>query len=172
VQEKSRPESATRKPGDGSPPEEPGSHLLEESILPTWLNQRAVSFWGFNYIWIGLAVVIVTFQYGANSVAAGYTIPAVLATAALARAIAWIPAATLSLIWMDIAFPIAFVLYYAPMKLWVLPKYRQAEIESSYDDRYLATSTGLNRVYHRESGFSRDERTEILPPDTVRQEDL
>ncbi|MEW6638317.1 MAG: nitrate reductase, partial [Actinomycetota bacterium] len=49
--------------------------LLEESILPTWLNQRAVGFWGFNYIWIGLAVVIVTFQYGANGVAAGYTIP-------------------------------------------------------------------------------------------------
>jgi NCS1 family nucleobase:cation symporter-1 len=72
-------------------PEKPevGGHLLEESILPTWLNQRAVTFWGFNYIWIGLAVVIVTFQYGANGVEAGYTVPTVLAivwfaTAALA----------------------------------------------------------------------------------------
>jgi NCS1 family nucleobase:cation symporter-1 len=60
-----------------------------EAILPTWLNQRAPTFWGFNYIWIGLAVVIVTFQYGANGVAAGYSIPTVLAivwfaTAALA----------------------------------------------------------------------------------------
>jgi NCS1 family nucleobase:cation symporter-1 len=68
---------------------EVGGHLLEESILPTWLNQRAVTFWGFNYIWIGLAVVIVTFQYGANGVEAGYTVPTVLAivwfaTAALA----------------------------------------------------------------------------------------
>lgn len=73
----------------GAVRDEAGSHLLEESILPTWLNQRAVSFWGFNYIWIGLAVVIVTFQYGANGVAAGYTVPTVLAivwfaTAALA----------------------------------------------------------------------------------------
>jgi NCS1 family nucleobase:cation symporter-1 len=72
-------------------PEKPevGGHLLEESILPTWLNQRAVTFWGFNYIWIGLAVVIVTFQYVANGVEAGYTVPTVLAivwfaTAALA----------------------------------------------------------------------------------------
>ncbi len=60
--------------------------LLEESILPTWLNQRAVGFWGFNYIWIGLAVVIVTFQYGANGVAAGYTIPTVIAIVWLATA--------------------------------------------------------------------------------------
>jgi hypothetical protein len=61
----------------------------DEAILPTWLNQRALTFWGFNYIWIGLAVVIVTFQYGANGVVADYTIPTVLAivwfaTAALA----------------------------------------------------------------------------------------
>lgn len=77
-----KPEVKAQKP-------EVGGHLLEESILPTWLNQRAVTFWGFNYIWIGLAVVIVTFQYGANGVEAGYTIPTVLAivwfaTAALA----------------------------------------------------------------------------------------
>lgn len=63
-----------------------GNRLLEESILPTWLNQRAVTFWGFNYIWIGLAVVIVTFQYGANGVAAGYTVPTVLAIVWLATA--------------------------------------------------------------------------------------
>jgi hypothetical protein len=60
-----------------------------EAILPTRLNQRALTFWGFNYIWIGLAVAIATFQYGANGVAAGYSIPTVLAivwfaTAALA----------------------------------------------------------------------------------------
>jgi hypothetical protein len=60
-----------------------------EAILPTWLNQRALTFWGFNYIWIGLAVAIVTFQYRANGVAADYSIPTVLAlvwfaTAALA----------------------------------------------------------------------------------------
>ena len=38
--------------------------LPEEAILPTWLNQRAVTFWDFNYIWICLAVVIVMFQWG------------------------------------------------------------------------------------------------------------
>jgi NCS1 family nucleobase:cation symporter-1 len=72
--------------GVGRSGEEAGSRLLEESILPTWLNQRAVGFWGFNYIWIGLAVVIVTFQYGANGVAAGYTIPTVIAIVWLATA--------------------------------------------------------------------------------------
>jgi hypothetical protein len=61
----------------------------DEALLPTWLNQRALTFWGFNYIWIGLAVAIATFRYGANGVAAGYSIPTVLAivwfaTAALA----------------------------------------------------------------------------------------
>jgi nucleobase:cation symporter-1, NCS1 family len=65
--------------------------LLEESILPTWLNQRALTFWGFNYIWIGLAVVIVTFQYGANGVEAGYTVPTVLA-------IVWLATATLAIL--------------------------------------------------------------------------
>jgi nucleobase:cation symporter-1, NCS1 family len=70
---------------------EVGGHLLEESILPTWLNQRAVTFWGFNYIWIGLAVVIVTFQYGANGVEAGYTLPTVIA-------IVWFATATLAIL--------------------------------------------------------------------------
>src|SRR5919107_4026884 len=63
----------------------------DEALLPTWLNQRAVSFWGFNYIWIGLAVVIVTFLYEANGVAAGYSIPTVLA-------IVWFATATLAIL--------------------------------------------------------------------------
>jgi hypothetical protein len=62
-----------------------------EAILPTWLNQRALTFWGFNYIWIGLAVVIVTFQYRANGVAVGYSIPTVLA-------IVWFATAALALL--------------------------------------------------------------------------
>ena len=61
------------------------------ALLPTWLNQRALTFWGFNYIWIGLAVVIVTFLYGANGVAAGYSIPTVLA-------IVWFATATLAIL--------------------------------------------------------------------------
>jgi len=44
-------------------------------------------------------------------------------------------AALVSLIWLDIAFllgfPIAFVLYYVLMRFWVLPRYKQAEIEQA-----------------------------------------
>ncbi len=68
-----------------------------EAILPTWLNQRALTFWGFNYIWIGLAVAIVTFQYGANGVAAGYRIPTVLA-------IVWFATAALAILMMATAY--------------------------------------------------------------------
>ncbi|WP_017596246.1 NCS1 family transporter [Nocardiopsis potens] len=60
--------------------ERPGGHLLEESILPTWLNQRPISLWGFIWIWVGLAVVIVTFQYGANGVEGGIPLPLVMLT--------------------------------------------------------------------------------------------
>ena len=63
----------------------------DEALLPTWLNQRALTFWGFNYIWIGLAVVIVTFLYKANGVATGYSIPTVLA-------IVWFATATLAIL--------------------------------------------------------------------------
>ncbi|MDA2805589.1 NCS1 family transporter [Nocardiopsis suaedae] len=65
------------------------NHLLEEAILPTWLTQRPISVWGFAWIWVGLAVVIVTFQYGANGVEGGVPLAQVMAvvfaaTAALA----------------------------------------------------------------------------------------
>jgi nucleobase:cation symporter-1, NCS1 family len=43
--------------------------LLEESILPVWINQRPISSLGFVYLWIGIAVIIATFQLGANGVA-------------------------------------------------------------------------------------------------------
>lgn len=52
--------------------------LLEESILPTALNQRPISLWGFVWIWIGLAVVIATFQYGANGIMGGLSLPTVM----------------------------------------------------------------------------------------------
>lgn len=76
---------------DSARPSTKGNRLLEEAILPVWLNQRAVSFWGFNWIWIGLAIVIVTFQYGANGVAAGIPLTSVLATI-------WIATATLAVL--------------------------------------------------------------------------
>lgn len=92
-----------------------------------------------------------------------------------AGVIAWFAAAIISLIWLNIAFilgfPIAFVVYYVLMKFWILPRYEQAEIESGYDERYLATSLGLNWVYHPEKGFTR-EKTEDIPEDAIAREDL
>lgn len=46
------------------------SHLLEESILPIRHRQRTIGMWGFIYIWIGIAVIIATFQLGAAGVEA------------------------------------------------------------------------------------------------------
>jgi len=92
-----------------------------------------------------------------------------------AGVIAWFAAALVSLIWLDIAFllgfPIAFVLYYVLMRFWIVSRYKQAEIESGHDDRYLATSLGLNWVYKRGEWFTR-ERTEDIPEDAVAREDL
>lgn len=45
------------------------SRLLEASILPTWLNQRSITGLGYVWIWIGMAVIIATFQLGAGGVA-------------------------------------------------------------------------------------------------------
>ncbi|MET9711009.1 NCS1 family transporter [Nocardiopsis alba] len=56
----------------------PADNLLEESILPTWITQRPISLWGFVWIWIGLAVVIATFQYGANGITGGLSLPMVM----------------------------------------------------------------------------------------------
>jgi len=46
-----------------------GNPLLEPSILPTWLNQRSIGFFGFIWLWVGMAVIIATFQLGAGGVA-------------------------------------------------------------------------------------------------------
>ncbi|WP_017586395.1 NCS1 family transporter [Nocardiopsis ganjiahuensis] len=67
---------ATTPRRSSSPPS--ANHLLEESILPTWLNQRPISLLGFVWIWVGLAIVIVTFQYGANGVEGGLSLPVVM----------------------------------------------------------------------------------------------
>lgn len=62
-----------------APSDVKGSHLLEQSILPTWLNQRSIGFLGFIWLWIGMAVIIATFQLGANGVA-GQPLIAVILT--------------------------------------------------------------------------------------------
>ncbi|MCP8687192.1 NCS1 family transporter [Marinobacterium sedimentorum] len=53
------------------------NHLLEESILPVSIQQRPIGALGFVWIWIGIAVIIATFQLGANGVA-GLPLPQVV----------------------------------------------------------------------------------------------
>ncbi len=60
------------------------NHLLEESILPVRLRQRTIGALGFVWIWIGMAVIIATFQLGASGVA-GLPLPQVLLTILLAN---------------------------------------------------------------------------------------
>ncbi len=60
------------------------NHLLEEAILPVRLRERTIGMLGFVWIWIGMAVIIATFQLGANGVA-GLPLPVVLLTIFLAN---------------------------------------------------------------------------------------
>lgn len=60
------------------------SHLLEASILPVWLNQRTIGGLGYVWIWIGMAVIIATFQLGAGGVA-GLPLTTVIGTIFLAN---------------------------------------------------------------------------------------
>jgi NCS1 family nucleobase:cation symporter-1 len=60
------------------------NHLLEESILPVRLRERTIGALGFVWIWIGMAVIIATYQLGANGVA-GLPLPLVLLTILLAN---------------------------------------------------------------------------------------
>lgn len=53
--------------------------LLEESILPTWLNQRTIGWLSYFWLWVGMAVIIATFSLGATGVS-GLSLPAVIAT--------------------------------------------------------------------------------------------
>ena len=89
--------------------------------------------------------------------------------------IAWFGAALVSIIWLDYAFlvgfPIAFLLYYALMRVWILPRYKQAEIETDFDDAYLATSVGLSWVYRDGLGFARM-RSDDIPVDARKRADL
>lgn len=50
---------------------------------------------------------------------------------------------------------LGFAIYLLLMWVWVLPRYKQAEITSGYSDRYLATTVGHNWAYTPERGFQR-----------------
>ncbi|RFC64448.1 nitrate reductase [Fulvimarina endophytica] len=69
-----------------------------------------------------------------------------------------------------VGFPLAFLAYYLLMRFWIAPRYRQAEIENPDDERYLATSVGLNWVY-QDGAFHRVP-TDRIPAGAWKRDDL
>ncbi|WP_134679111.1 NCS1 family transporter [Paracoccus ravus] len=63
----------------------PRDSLIEESILPTHLDQRPISRFGYTWIWIGIAVIIATYSLGAGGVEGGMSLSEVIAIIALAN---------------------------------------------------------------------------------------
>lgn len=56
------------------------SALIEESILPTRLDQRPIGRWGYIWIWVGIAVIIATYSLGATGVSGGISLAHVILT--------------------------------------------------------------------------------------------
>lgn len=56
------------------------SALIEESILPTRLDQRPIGLWGYVWIWVGIAVIIATYSLGATGVSGGISLAHVILT--------------------------------------------------------------------------------------------
>lgn len=54
--------------------------LIEESILPTTLDQRPIGAWGYAWIWVGIAVIIATYSLGATGVQGGASLGQVILT--------------------------------------------------------------------------------------------
>lgn len=54
--------------------------LVEESILPTGLDQRPIGAWGYAWIWVGIAVIIATFSLGATGAQGGNGLSEVVLT--------------------------------------------------------------------------------------------
>ncbi|PZQ50855.1 MAG: nitrate reductase [Rhodovulum sulfidophilum] len=54
--------------------------LIEESILPTTLDQRPIGAWGYAWIWVGIAVIIATYSLGATGIQGGAPLGAVILT--------------------------------------------------------------------------------------------
>ena len=59
--------------------------LIEESILPTGLDQRPIGAWGYAWIWVGIAVIIATYSLGATGVGGGVGLGTVILTIMLAN---------------------------------------------------------------------------------------
>ncbi|MFO1140778.1 MAG: NCS1 family transporter [Amaricoccus sp.] len=63
---------------DGLVPDQ--NPLIEESILPTGLDQRPIGAWGYAWIWVGIAVIIATYSLGATGVQGGIGLAEVILT--------------------------------------------------------------------------------------------
>lgn len=61
------------------------SALIEESILPTYLNQRPIGLLGYAWIMIGIAVIIATYALGAAGVEGGISLGTVVLTILVAN---------------------------------------------------------------------------------------
>ena len=61
------------------------SALIEESILPTHINQRPIGLMGYAFIWVGIAVIIATYSLGATGVEGGVRLGTVIVTIVLAN---------------------------------------------------------------------------------------
>ena len=59
--------------------------LIEESILPTHLNQRPIGALGYAWIWVGIAVIIATYSLGATGIQGGFDLTTVVLTILLAN---------------------------------------------------------------------------------------
>lgn len=59
--------------------------LIEESILPTQINQRPLGFVGYAWIWVGIAVIIATYSLGAAGIGGGVGLGTVILTILLAN---------------------------------------------------------------------------------------
>jgi NCS1 family nucleobase:cation symporter-1 len=68
--------------GDG---EHARSTLIEESILPTRLDQRPISGLGYAWIWVGIAVIIATYSLGASGVQGGVPLTTIIGIIFLAN---------------------------------------------------------------------------------------
>lgn len=59
--------------------------LIEESILPTRLDQRPIGLIGYAWMWVGIAVIIATYSLGASGVAGGVPLITTVAVIMLAN---------------------------------------------------------------------------------------
>jgi len=66
-------------------------------------------------------------------------------------------------------FPVAFIVYYAMMKLWYLKRFPQAEVDSGYDAKYLGISVGNDWII---PGFEKEAGAEEGVPSAVQAIDV